>query len=103
MGTGPPPERTTPMSSDAPMSQCRHAKPLEGYSREFADCEFVFRPHIGVCARCPKYDGPPRGVGDVIAKVTTAIGIKPCEPCKARQAALNRVLPFTTGAVPEQP
>lgn len=29
------------------------------------------------------------GLGDVIAKVTTVIGIKPCEGCKQRQEALN--------------
>ena len=29
-------------------------------------------------------------LGDAIAKLTSAIGIKPCTPCKARQDALNK-------------
>lgn len=28
-------------------------------------------------------------VGDVIAKITKAVGIEPCEACKQRQKALN--------------
>jgi len=28
-------------------------------------------------------------IGDAIAKVTSAVGIQPCAPCKKRQAALN--------------
>ncbi len=34
------------------------------------------------------------GLGDVVAGVTRAVGIKPCLPCKRRQAALNRLLTF---------
>jgi len=30
------------------------------------------------------------GLGDVIARMTQALGIKPCAPCKQRQDALNR-------------
>lgn len=37
---------------------------------------------------------PMRGLGDVVAAVTTAVGIKPCGGCKQRQAFLNRVVPF---------
>lgn len=47
------------------------------------------------CAKCPFYDGPARGLGDLVAKVTTAIGIEPCGGCKERQAALNRALPIS--------
>lgn len=35
-----------------------------------------------------------RGLGDVVAKATSAVGIKPCAPCKRRQEALNRLVPF---------
>lgn len=35
-----------------------------------------------------------RGLGDTIAKLTTAIGIKPCGGCKERQEWLNRMLPY---------
>jgi len=34
------------------------------------------------------------GLGDVVAGMTKAVGIKPCPPCKQRQAALNRLLAF---------
>jgi hypothetical protein len=36
-----------------------------------------------------------RGVGDVVARATQAVGIKPCTPCKRRQATLNRWFPFS--------
>lgn len=35
-----------------------------------------------------------RGLGDTVAKITAAVGIKPCGGCKERQAKLNRVLPY---------
>jgi len=33
------------------------------------------------------------GIGDAVAGVTKAAGIKPCGGCKKRQAALNRATP----------
>lgn len=35
-----------------------------------------------------------KGLGDTIAKVTSAVGIKPCGGCKKRQEALNKALPY---------
>ena len=35
------------------------------------------------------------GAGDLIAKVTTALGIKPCSPCQKRREQLNQKLKFT--------
>ena len=35
-----------------------------------------------------------RGLGDTIAKITTAIGIKPCRGCKQRQKKLNELFPY---------
>lgn len=35
-----------------------------------------------------------RGLGDVIAAATTAVGIKPCGRCKRDQERLNRLVPF---------
>ena len=50
------------------------------------------RPSPGVCLKvCTEYDGPPRGLGDAVAKVTKAVGIKPCDGCKDRQAKLNDI------------
>mgnify|MGYP003151712521 CR=1 FL=1 len=57
------------------------------------------------CANCLKYeagkaedegnedwkaDMPSRGLGDTVAKITNAVGIKPCGGCKKRQEALNK-------------
>lgn len=38
---------------------------------------------------------PMRGLGDLIAKATTAIGIRPCGGCKKKQEFLNKWVPFT--------
>lgn len=35
-----------------------------------------------------------RGLGDSVARVTSALGITPCGGCKQRQAALNRLVPY---------
>lgn len=41
-----------------------------------------------------KADSRIRGLGDVVAKATSAVGIKPCGGCKKRQEALNKMFPF---------
>lgn len=35
-----------------------------------------------------------QGLGDVVAAVTSAVGIEPCEDCKERQFKLNRLFNF---------
>jgi hypothetical protein len=35
-----------------------------------------------------------RGVGDVVARVTKAVGIQPCEPCNKRRQWLNKYFPI---------
>jgi len=54
------------------------------------------KPSLGVCRYCLERpdEAPMRGMGDLIALGTRAIGIKPCGGCKKRQVALNRALPF---------
>jgi hypothetical protein len=52
-------------------------------------------PTQHACSQCTAYDGPARGIGDVIAKVAKAVGIKPCEGCEKRRAKLNAKLPLT--------
>ena len=42
----------------------------------------------------PSEDGILRGLGDVVAAATKAVGIQPCGPCKKRREALNRLVPF---------
>jgi hypothetical protein len=39
---------------------------------------------------------PMRGLGDVIAAATKAVGVKACAGCKKRQAALNKFIPFSS-------
>lgn len=35
-----------------------------------------------------------KGLGDTVKKVTNALGIKQCPPCKRRQEKLNRLFPY---------
>ena len=44
-----------------------------------------------------------RGLGDAIARATTAVGIRPCGGCKKRQEALNRLVPFKENPPPSAP
>ncbi len=43
-----------------------------------------------------------RGLGDVVAAVTGAVGIKPCGPCNQRREILNNLIPFQSRQ-PTQP
>ena len=63
-------------------------------------CGFEVKTHFSptlshICKDGQVYDGvSSRGLGDVVAKVTSAVGVKPCGKCKKRQAKLNKVVPF---------
>ena len=37
-----------------------------------------------------------KGLGDSIAKLTKAVGIKPCKSCEKRKNILNKLFPFKT-------
>jgi hypothetical protein len=37
------------------------------------------------------------GLGDVVKRVTNAVGIRPCGDCERRARALNRRFPITRG------
>lgn len=39
------------------------------------------------------------GIGDTVAAVTTAAGIKPCGGCAKRQAAMNKATPGWVGKI----
>lgn len=41
--------------------------------------------------------GSIRGAGDLIASITSSVGIRPCDSCKQRQQTLNQILPFPSG------
>lgn len=64
------------------------------------------KPSPGVCRRCDSYEGPSRGLGDVVAKVARATGLATAVKafagegcgCGQRRAALNRAMPFREGA-----
>jgi hypothetical protein len=45
--------------------------------------------------RLPGFVADEVGLGDVIKRVTYAMGIKPCGGCEKRAAALNRWMVFT--------
>ena len=36
----------------------------------------------------------PKGLGDTIASITSAIGIEPCDGCNERKEILNNLLPY---------
>lgn len=67
-------------------------------------CRHPDAPTVGravpdqVCARCPHYDGPSRGLGDTVHRALDAVGVhrvvKACGGCAARRAALNDAVPF---------
>lgn len=42
-----------------------------------------------------------RGIGDVIAVVVKAVGVKPCSGCKKRQSLANKIIPFKKGSLDE--
>ena len=43
-----------------------------------------------------------RGLGDVIASATKAVGIMPCSGCARRQEILNKAVPFIHLSNPEK-
>lgn len=57
---------------------------------------YVSDPRV-VCGRCRRLRSEcrcPRGAGDMVARMTKAVGIQPCAPCEKRRQKLNRLLPF---------
>jgi hypothetical protein len=69
-------------------------------------------PLTGSSGRRMKYDGiasfarseheepvllPLRGIGDAVARATSAFGIRPCPSCHERAAQLNALVPFSRG------
>lgn len=68
-----------------------------------AVAQFGDSPSPGVCGICSRYDGPPRGAGDVIHAVARVTGVATvihkvfggdCN-CDKRRQALNRAIPLT--------
>jgi len=44
-----------------------------------------------------------RGLGDVVAAVTSKLGIPKCPGCSKRQQALNAAVPFQSRQIPAPP
>jgi hypothetical protein len=42
------------------------------------------------------------GLGDVVKRVTSAVGIRPCSGCQRRAEALNRLVTFGGRSVPRR-
>jgi hypothetical protein len=63
---------------------------------------FGGRPSPGVCSICDRYEGSPRGAGDIVHSVTRATGLDRVAKavlgddcgCAKRRAALNAAIPF---------
>ncbi len=69
------------------------------YATELVD-ENIVICSLGLCAdgeldsccnSCESYEGPSRGLGDRVANLTKAVGIKPCGGCQKRREALNKM------------
>lgn len=66
-----------------------------------ASAAFGDEPSPGVCGVCPHYDGPTRGLGDVVERVARVTGAahivktvtKGACNCAQRRAALNQAFP----------
>ena len=58
-------------------------------------------PDIPELADKKTQEGASRGFGDTVAKATSAMGIKPCDKCKKRQEALNRMVPYCNRDKPD--
>jgi len=72
------------------MSDCQYTPQKDG-TFKCSQCgdvkSFVSRRNCGGPSRM-------RGLGDAVAKVTSAVGIKPCSGCKRRRDKLNKLVPF---------
>ncbi len=99
-----------PFHIDIKPMQCKHLNITDGFS-----CSLGFYggyPSPEQCSHCVKFEqvnmpepektdlknNVSAGLGDTIAKITSAAGIKPCGKCKKRQSALNRMFPYKQGS-----
>ena len=58
-------------------------------------CDWLYYGPRAPRRNCPKATPPQsRGLGDTVARITKALGIRPCGGCRKRQAWLNRVFPY---------
>lgn len=68
----------------------------ETYRRQIGITAARESSRAGRRARLPRFlVAEPVGLGDVVKRVTTAVGVKPCTACQQRAARLNEWLQFT--------
>jgi len=77
--------------------KCRH---LQGHCTNMEAIAHRFIPSPGVCSVCPHYDGPARGLGDIVHTVARVTGVAavvdavaPNCGCQKRREALNERFP----------
>lgn len=71
------------------MWTCEHC----GFSADLAPEHFPL-----TCACGAKYQSrSARGLGDIVAKVTKAVGLRTCGGCERRRKALNKMFNFGDG------
>ena len=77
------------------MKDCTHKTFIEETGETVCALSICDKDDVDLCCpTCDMYDGPSRGVGDVVKRATSAVGIKPCGGCQKRREMLNRMMPF---------
>jgi hypothetical protein len=76
------------------------SKLTDGWCTEPMSVAHKLRPSPGVCSVCEHYDGPARGLGDIVHTVAQVTGVaavvKAVAPdcgCEQRRQALNQSFP----------
>lgn len=64
------------------------------YARHKADSQRAGHSPVTSLDKRAREPKKSRGLGDTIAKLTKAVGIKSCGGCKKRQEALNKLVPY---------
>jgi hypothetical protein len=88
------------------MTGCNHISDSRCFNQNAIDAYGTI-PSSGVCRICEHYEGSPRGAGDIVHSVASALridsavefvahslGVSDCG-CEQRRAALNAAVPFT--------
>lgn len=72
----------------------------DGWCTEQRSVAHQLRPSPGVCSVCPHYDGPARGLGDIVHTVAQVTGVAavvnavaPDCGCQQRRETLNERFP----------
>lgn len=78
------------------MQDCTHKTFIEETGETVCGLSICTEDNVDKCCpSCDMYDGPSRGVGDVVKNVASAFGVKkPCGGCQKRREMLNKMLPF---------